>query len=305
MARVMTRRDPAGASLAECAEALATWGFDPADEVSLSHAANWLQRLGNDRQFLGDVLVDLLAGLAPVPADAEGLAGIGPQAVMLVPPGHGDFSIRTRIWPSPQEAIYRASGATACGYGAAHDFASDVLSLGYFGPGYLAEDYEYDPQALVGHVGERVDLRLVGRGPLEEGRLIHYRARRDVLMAHAPEMLSVSIDLIHSDPRQGWASHHKFDVARGEITELLGHGPSESFLRIAVALGGEKAKDLALHFGQSHPSDRMRLAAWQALATQADDRCARDEIWRMAEAAGSRLVTQVAVRNRCQASDRE
>ncbi|WP_395330405.1 transposase [Novosphingobium sp. BL-8H] len=294
----MTRRDPTGASLAECTEALASWGFDPRDEVSLSHAANWLQRLGNDRNFLGDVLVDLLAGLAPVPADAEGLAAGGPQTVMLVPPGRGDFSIRARIWASPREAVYRASGPAACGYGEAHDFAGDVLSLGYFGPGYLGEDYEYDPEAVIGHVGERVDLRLVGRGPLEEGRLIHYRARRDVLLCQPPEALSVSVDLVHTDPAQGWESHHTFDVARGEITELLGHGPSESFLRVAVALGGEAAKDLATRFGERHPSDRMRLVAWQALAARENDLAARDAVWEAAERSGSRLVAEAARRQR-------
>ncbi|WP_243652690.1 transposase [Novosphingobium sp. PhB165] len=296
----MTRRDPTAASLAECAEALAVWGFDPEDDINLSHAANWLQRLGNDRQFLGDVLVDLLAGLAPVPADAEGLVGAGPQAVMLVPPGRGDFSIRARIWPSPREAAYRASGPAACGYGEAQDFASDVLSLGYFGPGYLGEDYEYDPEAVIGHVGEQIALRLVGRGPLDEGRLIHYRACRDVLLRDAPETLSVSIDLVHTDPAQGWGSHHTFDVARGEITDLLGHGPSESFLRIAVALGGEAASELATRFGASHPSERMRLVAWQALAAQASDQAARDSVWQAAERSGSRLVAQVAKAQRQQ-----
>jgi len=229
-----------------------------------------------------------------VPADAEGLATGGPQTVMLVPPGRGDFSIRARIWPSPREAVYRASGPIACGYGEAHDFAGDVLSLGYFGPGYLGEDYEYDPAALIGHVGERVDLRLVGRGPLDEGRMVHHRARRDVLLRQPPEALSVSVDLVHTDPTQGWESRHAFDVARGEITDLLGHGPSESFLRVAVALGGEEAKDLATRFGQTHPSDRMRLVAWQALAAQAGDLSARDAVWAAAERSGSRLVAQEA-----------
>ncbi len=298
MARVMTRRDPTSASLAECAEALAGWGFDPQEEVSLSHGASWLQRLGNDRHFLGDVLVDLLAGLAPVPADAEGLAGGGPQTVMLVPPGRGDFSIRARIWPSPREAVYRASGPAACGYEEARDFAADVLSLGYFGPGYLGEDYEYTPGTVVGYVGERVDLKLVGRGPLDEGRLIHYRAGRDVLLRHPAEALSVSLDLVHTGPAQAWASHHAFDVRRGEVTDLLGHGPSESLLRIAVALGGEEAAQLATHFGETHPCDRMRLVAWQALAAQAHDLSARDAVWEAAEGAGSRLVAQVAAGQR-------
>lgn len=302
MARVMTRRDPASATLAECAEALATWGFDPKEEESVTHAASWLQRLGNDRQFLGDLLVDMLDGFAPAPAGADALAGTGPSTIMLVTPGTGNFLIRARVWLSPLEKMFQRSGAAACGYGRVHDFAADVLTLGYFGPGYLSEDYEYDPEMLAGHPGEQVPLRFVGRGLLEQGRLLFYRSRCDVQQRHPPEALSISIDLEHTHPDQTWSSRHDFSLVqdetagrvRGEVTGLFGHGPSESLLRIAVGLGSPGARDLAAHFGRSHASDRMRLVAWQALAAQATDEAARDAVWREAEQCGSRLVSRIA-----------
>ena len=311
MARVMTRRDPASATLAECAEALATWGFDPNEEESLTHAASWLQRLGNDRQFLGDLLIDMLDGFAPAPASADTLAGTGPRTIILVTPGAGNFLIRARVWLSPREQIFQRSGAAACGYGRVHDFAGDVLTLGYFGPGYLSEDYEYDPALLGGYPGEQVPLRFVGRGLLEQGRLLHYRGHRDVQQRHPPEALSISIDLEHTHPKQSWNSQHGFDLVRdettgglrGEVTGLSGHGPSESLLRIAVALGADGALDLAKHFGRHHSSDRMRLVAWQALAAQAPDADARDAVWREAEQCGSRLVSGVASRRRAGPED--
>jgi hypothetical protein len=71
------------------------------------------------------------------------------------------------------------------------------------------------------------------------------------------------------------------------VTGILNNGASEAFVRIAVALGGEEALDLAQRFGRHHPSDRMRLAAWGALASVAKD---PDVVWREAEQAGSRLV---------------
>lgn len=311
MARVMSRRDPASATLAECAEALATWGFDPNEEESLAHAASWLQRLGNDRQFLGDLLIDMLDGFAPAPAGADALAGAGPRTIMLVTPGAGNFLMRARVWLSPREMMFQRSGAAACGYGGVHDFAGDVLTLGYFGPGYLSEDYEYDPEFLAGHPGECVPLRFVGRGLLEEGRLMHYRSHRDVQQRHPPEALSISIDLEHTHPGQSWSSQHGFDLVRdeisggmhGEVTGLFGHGPSESLLRIALGLGTEGARDLATHFGRNHASDRMRLVAWQALAAQASDQAARDAVWREAEQCGSRLVSQIAASRRAGLDD--
>lgn len=298
----MTRRDPASATLAECAEALATWGFDPHEEESLAHAASWIQRLGNDRQFLGDMLIDMLDGLTPAPEGADALVGSGPRTIMLVPPGPGHFLIRARVWLPAQDRMFQRSGAAACGYGQAHDFAGDVLTLGYFGPGYLGEDYEYEQAVPAGYPGERAALRFVGRGLLEQGRLLHYRSQRDVQLRHPPEALSLSIDLEHTHPEQSWRSRRDFALVRerqgggvcGHVTGLNGHGPSESLLRIAVGLGSPGARDLAAHFGRSHASDRMRLVAWQALAAQATDEAARDAVWREAEQCGSRLVSRIS-----------
>ncbi|MAC58368.1 MAG: hypothetical protein CMH85_08840 [Novosphingobium sp.] len=134
---------------------------------------------------------------------------------------------------------------------------------------------------------------------LEPGRLVHYRARRDVHCQHPPETLSVSLTLSHAHGAQGWTDQHTFVPIEGSvggfrIASIAGHGPSETFLRVAVALGSEEAGELARHFGKRHPSDRMRLTAWRALAGAAPDREGRDAIWREAEAAGSRAVAAVA-----------
>jgi len=294
MARIMTLRDPTSVSLAELVDALSSWGFDPRDEVSLSHAANWLQRLGNDRNFLGDLLVDLISGLAPVPDGADALEGVGPQSIMLVTPGQGSFFLNARIWPSEQDALYRAGGPEALGYGLAHDHTADILALGYFGPGYRSDEFEYDYEAVVGNAGEGVDLVSRGRLVLEPGCLVHYRARRDVHVQHPPTSLSVALNLVHTQAVQSWMDRYHFDIAKGTVTRLHGHGPSESFLRIAVALGGEEARDLAARFGKGHPSDRMRLVAWEALAAQAGSAEARDAVWGEAEGCGSRLVAAEA-----------
>jgi hypothetical protein len=93
---------------------------------------------------------------------------------------------------------------------------------------------------------------------------------------------------------------YDFDIAKGTVTRLHGHGPSESFLRIAVALGGEEARDLAARFGKGHPSDRMRLVAWEALAAQTGSAEARDAVWREAEGCGSRLVSAEAQMRRAE-----
>ena len=65
-----------------------------------------------------------------------------------------------------------------------------------------------------------------------------------------------------------------------------------------TGLGLEEALDLAEQFGRTHPSDRMRLAGWEALAMVADGAVARDQVWARAEAGGNRMIAGEARRQR-------
>lgn len=296
MARLIDNRDPTSATLEEACEALAVWGFDPAEEESLAHAANWLRRLANDRDLLGDMFIDLLAGRRPATLAAIDVGET--NRIVLAAPGRGNFALSACIWPSTGDHALRASGPEAFNYGLAHDHNFDFLVLGYFGPGYETEDYEYDYAAVSGWRGEPVDLQPLGRARLEPGHIHHYRAHRDVHVLHPPASVSASLTLTHEHPAQGWMDHYLFDLAQGSVSRVLGHGPSEAFLQIAVGLGGEEARDLATRFGRHHPSDRMRLAAWRALAGAAPGRAAQDAVWAEAEACGSRVVSAMAARRR-------
>lgn len=300
MPRVIACEDQSTASVAECVDALRTSGFEPLDEGSLQHAAGLLRRLGNDRAFLGDLLVEELAHRC---RDEDELASYGPQVIMLSPAGAApDFFLRANIWPSADEHVMRASGGATFVYGLPHDHNFDFLTLGYFGPGYWSDYYEYDYGEVEGWRGEPVDLRFAERMRLEEGKIMHYRAHRDIHAQHAADALSVSINVVHTGSAQGWLDQYRFDLDAGRVAGILNNGASEAFMRIAVGLGGEEALDLAHRFGRHHPSDRMRLAAWSALASAASD---ADAVWREAEQAGSRLVAGEARLRWRELADRE
>ncbi|MCJ2185077.1 transposase, partial [Novosphingobium sp. 1949] len=281
---VVAVRDRAAVSLAECVDALESWGFDPGDEVNLAHAASWLVRLGNNTGFLGDLLIGALGpgGQAGAPSP---FLRMGANASVLVAPGKGNFYLIARIWPSPADSAYQTSGPAAFDYGVLHDHNFDFLELGYFGPGPRVDDFEYDPASVVGYPGESVALRRRGRFCMEPGTLVHYRAGRDIHCVHPPASLSITLSLAHCQAVQGWRDHYVFSLEAAQadharIVQRLGAGPSEAFIRIAVALGSEEALDLAERFARHHPSDRMRLCAWQALADAASDAAARDRLWR-------------------------
>jgi hypothetical protein len=293
MPRLIDCADEAVCALGDCIAALEQGGFDPLDEASLLNAAGWLRRLANNRDFLADLL---LAELKDRHREDDAATAYGPQVIMLSPVG-GESYLRANIWPSRDEHVFRASGAGTFVYGLPHDHNFDFLTLGYFGPGYWSDYWEYDFEALAGAIGEPAGLRFVERSCLEPGRLLHYRAHRDVHSQHPPDALSVSLNVMHAGGAQGWLDQYRFDVERNEIAGVLGSGASEVFLRIAVGLGSAEARDLAERFARTHPSDRMRLTALEAQAGVLDH-AARDELWRRAEGSGSRLVALEARRRR-------
>ena len=297
MPRVIDLADDRTASLAECVDALAARGFDPGDEESLHHAALWLRRLGNDQDFLGDILIDELGRRHrdDVLDNSYGL-----QVVMLAPP-RGDFFIRANIWPSEQDHMVRASGGSSFVLGLPHDHNFNFLTLGYFGPGYWSDYYEYDHAEVAGYRGEPVpSLRFIERSRLEPGKLMLYRAHRDVHAQHPADALSVSLNIMHTTGAQGWLDQYRFDLDQRRIGAIVSGGPSEAFMRIAVGLGGAEALDLAHRFAHEHPSDRMRLVCWDALAGTSESAAERDALWRLAETAGSRLVAQEAKARRAE-----
>ena len=277
----------------ECIAALAEAGFEPREEESLLHAAHWLRRLGHNRDFLAEIM---LAELEARHREDPGAGGYGPHVIMLSALG-GEFFLRANIWPSRDEHMFRASGGGAFVYELAHDHDFDFLTYGYFGPGYWSDYWEYDYEAVAGAVGEVAGLRFTGRARLEPGKLMHYRAHRDVHSQLPPDALSVSLNVMHASGAQGWLDQYRFDVGSGTIAGVLGTPASQVFLRVAVGLGNEDALDLAETFARSHPSERMRLAALEAQAGVLAP-SERDDLWRTAERAGSRLVALEARRQR-------
>ena len=297
MPRIIDLADDRVAGLDEAAAGITAQAFDPGDEDSLANAALWLRRLGNNQTFLGDLLIEQLAQ-----RHREDLTGnsYSPQVVMLVPPG-GSYFIRANIWPAADDHMVRASGEAAFAIGMPHDHNFSFLTHGYFGPGYWSDYYEYDYGDVVGYRGEPVpSLRFVERARLEPGKLMLYRAHVDVHAQLPADSLSVSLNVMHTAGAQGWLDQYKFDLDRREIAAQLSPAPSAAFLKVAVGLGGEEALDLAHRFALRHPSDTMRLAAWEALASREAEPGARDTLWREAESAGSRLVGMEAKARRAE-----
>ena len=293
MPRLIACLDDGAHDLAGCIDALGDGGFHPDDEGSLRNAELALRRLGNDRNFLGDMLI---AQLKDRHREVGEGSAYGPQSIVLSRPRGGCF-LRANIWPSEGDSCFRSSGARTFAYGLPHDHNFSFLTLGYLGPGYGSDYFEYDYEATAGYTGERPGLRFVERSALGEGKLMLYRAHRDIHSQLPAKSLSVSLNILRIDPAEGWCDQYGFDLESGAITGILNPSSTETFLRCAVGLGGAEALDLAERFGRLHPSDRMRLASYEARALLLDETDA-DGLWRQAERSGSVMVAREAAARR-------
>lgn len=255
-----TAGDPIG--VAELVDALAADPFDPRDEDALAARGSLLARLGRNRTFLAELAI---AELKDRCAGQAARNNYGPQVFMLHPPD-GRFVLRANFWPAAGDSVLRDSGPSAFFYDMPHDHNFSFLTVGYLGPGYWSDYYDYDGDAVVGMPGEDAGLRFVERSRLAEGRLLLYRAHRDVHAQRPPDSFSVSLNILAADPGQPWRSQYRFDLAEGTIAQALTVAPAEVLTTLAVGFGGGNGRDVADRLARAHPSPRLRATAYAALA---------------------------------------
>src|SRR3954471_22335190 len=163
-------------SLGDLVEQLETAGFDPEDEDSIAAFGPALGRLARNRRFLGDLVVEeLKQGCAGQLARNQYSA-----QVILLHGGASKFALRANFWPSREDSVVVNSGTAPFFYDVAHDHNFSFLTVGYFGPGYWSDYYDYDYGEVTGFIGERAPLRFVERSSLSPGKVLLYRRHRDV-----------------------------------------------------------------------------------------------------------------------------
>lgn len=172
-----------------------------------------------------------------------------------------------------QDHVVRMSGPAPFLYHVPHDHGFDFLTVGYLGPGYGSDYYEYDGAAVAGASDEPVALRFVERSHLSEGKVLLYRANRDIHAQLPPASLSVSLNILASAPDQGWRRQYRFDTDHSVIAQCMTISSAQMLLELAVGCG--KGRDLAEHFAQAHPDDAMRHTAWAAIEGQLDPQAQR------------------------------
>ncbi len=274
MPRVIDAPTEERIELAELVELLETGGFDSQDEDNFASFGPALKKLANNRSFIADLMV------AELKQRCEGQLRdnqYSPQVVLL----HGaskKFLIRANLWPALKDSVIRHSGTDPFFYGVPHDHNFSFLTVGYLGPGYWSEYYEYDYDEVVGIPGEAVDLRFVEKSRLEPGKVMLYRAHKDVHDQLPADEMSVSLNIMHASPSLPFLSQYRFDVKEQRIAGILSRTSAEALLALAAHHGGGNGRDLVESFAEYHPCDRIQFAALRELSAAEPDVDARLEM---------------------------
>ena len=124
---------------------------------------------------------------------------------------------------------------------------------------------------MVGVPGEKVDLRFIEKSRLEQGKVMLYRAHRDVHNQLPADDLSVSINIMEASNRLPFLDQYQFDVKKCEVARILTRTSTEALLALAANHDCGNARDVVETFAGGHPSERIRFAALRELAHAAPD----------------------------------
>jgi hypothetical protein len=278
--------------LAELVELLETGDFDSRDEDNFASWGIQLKRLANDRNFLADIMIaELKQRCAGQVRDNQ----YSSQVVML----HGrstKFAIRANFWPALKDSVVRNSGPDPFQYHVPHDHNFSFLTVGYLGPGYWSDYYEHDGAQVIGYPGEAVNLRFVEKARLEQGKVMLYRAHRDVHNQLPADAMSVSLNILETSPTSAFRDQYNFDLKSSTIAAVINRLSLEPMLALAAHFGGGDGMDLLASFATSHPSDRIRWCALRARAAALPTLDARIATFEEGARADSLLVSAMARR---------
>ncbi|GAA0745986.1 transposase [Sphingomonas sp. ABOLD] len=291
MPRVIAANDPKAIGLGDLVDIVETGRFDARDEACFASFGPALGDLAANRDFLADIIV---AELKDRCRSQSVRNAYGPQVVML----HAgrNFIVRANFWPAETDPVLQENGPEAFFYHRPHDHNFSFLTVGYTGPGYWSDYYEFDYDACVGAVGDAVDLRFVERSRLSRGKVLLYRAHRDIHAQLPADALSVSLNIMERAPHIGYRDQYGFDVSNGVISENLTETAIEPLLAICSQIGGENARDLVETYAAYHPSERIQFAALTALASTCPSIDARIEVFAQAARRSAPFVARMAAR---------
>ncbi|WP_051785895.1 cupin domain-containing protein [Endozoicomonas numazuensis] len=218
--------------------------------------AGQLKALCNNKRFFADFLTDQLKH----PDEFQSNNTYTPPVFVL----HIDerFAVRVVVW-LPESDL---SPFQLLSYREPHDHDFSFLTCGLFGSGYQTETYEYDGLSYQGLMDEAIEITPRKTYQLSPGKLMYYRANRDIHSQIPPADFSASLNYILLGEKTRRMQFY-FDIKKQCIKNPIDQYPvSSAMLSIAPLIGNEDTVDVLVTLASKHVSAQTRLRAWYAAA---------------------------------------
>ena len=221
-----------------------------------------LKRLANNRDFLADIAIAELKDRCA----RQSLENRYSSQVIMLHRASEKFSSAPISGRRERDSVFKASGTSPFFYHVPHDHNFSFLTVGYLGPGYWSDYYEYDYEKVVGLPGEKVDLRFVEKVAARAGQgdALPRPPRRP---RPAARRRDVGLDQHHGSLARA-ALPQPVPVRREDMRDRRHPQPApraKSLLALAANHGGGNGRDLVESFAAApslrpHPVRRAARA---------------------------------------------
>lgn len=266
--------DGATASVEEVVE-YAKRHISARDYDSLLSAAPLMRRMSQDRHLINDRIERALIEML----DGRRTSFYTAQSFVLC--SDGPILVRGNLWYSTGSRQDRRSPRDALfSYYMPHDHNYHFLTVGHFGPGYETEIFETAPDAHDGQIGTVVSLESEQRTALPAGKVMAYRAHRDIHTQLPPKSLSVSLNLMVRDRLSDTREQYVFDIHQDRRSATIASYPDASpvsvhasLVQLAATVGDPNVRQRLHDLTESdRVPPRVRRQALDALI-ESDDAC--------------------------------
>lgn len=260
--------------------------IDLSDRAAVLATAPKLKALANNKTFLVDHIIEQVAAKRRKGSRPGAYIGEYTPNVFILAIKRG-FAVRAVIWPTAGTALTE-SAKELFSFELAHDHNFDFMTVGYFGPGYETDLFEYDFAKVVGYPGEPVDLSPIGRWQLDPGRVLFFRKNVDIHTQLPPPSTSISLNLMLSSGDYP-TPQYTFDLNERTLIKNIQFEAQARLVETACLLADDPLLDRVVLLAASHGKPEVRLASYRAL-----ERRRGSQVWEPALADASELIRHLA-----------
>jgi hypothetical protein len=274
---ISVKNDNSSISLDEFIEIIEENKFDLADDDDIATLSVQLNKLNNNKTFLINQIAHELTNLL-----AFQESNVYDYDTFILHRSK-NFLIRAVVWQPLDMSTNNI-------FEVFHDNNFDLLTIGYFGPGYKTHVYTYNNDDVVGLIDEKVNVQDKGIFTLTTGRILLYDAKKDIHIQIPPESLSVSLNVI---PLKNAFNRPQFEFDRNDfrICRYLHKSSNELTIRLAGVLGNQNDIEVLKTIFDKHSNPHLRAYAASSISQISNE--LTNEVYEWVNGSNNKVVIDI------------